>query len=200
LAAVIEKAIRFTKISNDRWGELGLYCAGQQSIFFMDSRRSNNSASPAILDMFALSFFYKLFSWLVAEPLPLLQVLLQGKGDIDELGISDIFGCQVIFDGEITALVLDSTTLKKPVMRTYRELLEILNSLPIALMPLPQATSVTAQIEMIFRRAMSTHTSIPNLETVAGLLNQSYLHCAEICCERILLFRQLWITCECSVR
>ena len=173
LGAAIDRAIRFTKISNDRWGELGLYTEGERSVFFMDSRRHGDTVAPAVLDMFGLSFFYKLFSWLIAEPLPLLEVALAHKRCSDELAIKDMFGCAVFFDRTATALIVDNSALKKPIMRTYRELLDVLAALPIALMPLPRTTSAKAQIEMIFRRALTAQMPVPGLEKVADLLNQS---------------------------
>ncbi|HSB95848.1 MAG TPA: AraC family transcriptional regulator ligand-binding domain-containing protein, partial [Spongiibacteraceae bacterium] len=143
LGAAIDRAIRFTKISHDRWGELGLYEKNGRHFFFIDSRRHGDAVAPAVIDVFSLSYFYKLFSWLIAEPLPLLQVSLAHARCIDSLNIQSIFGCPVIFASEVTALVFDSSALKKPIVRTYRELVQVLQSLPIALMPLPRTTSVT---------------------------------------------------------
>jgi AraC-like DNA-binding protein len=174
LGAVIDRAIRFTKISNDRWGELNIDTKNEQSFFYMNSRRIGETATAVVLDVFGLCFFYKLFSWLIAEPLLLLRIDIARKPLVDELAVAQIFDCPVTFESARTALIFDQTMLKKPVMRTYRELVGILELLPIALMPLPRVTSVSSHVEMIFfRKAMEARTEIPSLEQVANLLGKS---------------------------
>lgn len=173
LEVVVERAIRFSRISNDRWGGIGLVREGAQTAFFMDSRRHRNAAAPAALDMFGLAFFYKLFSWLIADPLALVNVQVAHDHCIDGHIAIDIFNCPVFFGSAQTALVFNSKILKRPVVRTYRDLMRVLERQPIALLALPRVISVGSRIEMIFRRAINSQMAIPKLEGIAGMLGQS---------------------------
>jgi AraC-like DNA-binding protein len=173
LDVVVERAIRFTRISNNRWGEISLAREGAQTAFFMDSQRQQSSAATAALDMFGLVFFYKLFSWLIADPLALIHVQMTNDHCINEHVAVDIFNCPVVFGSSRTALVFNSIMLDKPVVRTYRDLIWVLERQPIALLVLPPRVSVRNRIEMIFRRAINAQMAVPKLEGVASMLGQS---------------------------
>jgi AraC-like DNA-binding protein len=173
LERVIERAIRFTRISNNRWGELHCDRDGQSVVFSMDSRRLRNSAGPATLDLLSVAFFYKLFSWLIAEPLRLQCVNLAHDLHADEGVARQVFICPIRPGSVGTALVFDPEMLRKPILRTYRELVEMLERLPVALLPLPRSVSVRDQVELIFNRAMDSCITAPKLEQVAAMLGQS---------------------------
>lgn len=173
LAAVIDRAIRFTRISNNRWGGLRVDVASDEVIFSTDARRCRNAAGPAILDVFGLAFFFKLFSWLIGEPLRLQRVQFVHDDCADSGVLANLFGCSMAFGADCTALVFDIDDLGKPVVRTYRELAATLESVPVPLLALPGGMSTQSQVEMIFHRALETNTDIPGLDQVADMLGQS---------------------------
>lgn len=173
LADVVERAIRFTRISNDRWGELRLHYADDKVAFAANSRRSRNAAVPFLLDVCSLAFFYKLFSWLIAAPLQLDYVQLVHDREVEDGIVGMWFGCRTVFGAHQTALVFDAEILSRPVVRTYQEMSKILERLPIALLPLPRLISVRAQVERVFHKAFDDCHGIPNLEQVASRLGRS---------------------------
>lgn len=173
LADVIERAIRFTHISNNRWGGLRMETAGGLAVFSTDSRRSRNAAAPCLLDVFGLAFFFKLFSWLIAEPLPLHSVHLVHDGVPGEQVIDALFDGPLMFGARETALVFDSVFLSRPVVRTYNALSRVLAHLPLALLQLPRNGSTRAQVEMMFGRAIEACQAAPGLEQIADMLGQS---------------------------
>ena len=128
LQGVIERAIRFTRISNDRWGELQYELEGRQVAFSMDSRRIRNAAVAATLDLLSAVFFYKLFSWLIAEPLRLQHVELAHDLPIEQCSAFQVFNSTIRLGCSKTAIVFDQDMLSKPVLRTYKELVEVLRS------------------------------------------------------------------------
>lgn len=172
LDAVIERTVRFTAISNDRWGGVGVEKCGSNVVFFTDSRRQRNCADATALDIFCLVFFYKLFSWLIAEPLALMHLQLAHDRCIDSELAGAIVGCPLILGGERTALVFASKMLPKPVVQTYKALVVALESIPVALLAVPRAMSNRARVEMILRRGEDARAGIPKLTTVAAMLGQ----------------------------
>jgi AraC-like DNA-binding protein len=172
LEGVIERAIRFTRISNNRWGELRCEREGGHVVFSMDSRRIRNAAGPVTLDLLSVAFFYKLFSWLIAEPLRMQWVNL--GHDVYTEGMSGlVFSCPIRPGNARTSLVFDADLLRKPVLRTYKELVEVLGRWPVALLPVPRSVLVRDQVELIFNRAMDACIAAPRLEQVATKLGQS---------------------------
>lgn len=173
LEGVIDRAIRFTRISNNRWGELRCERKDSSFVFSMDSRRIRNATVPATLDLLSVVFFYKLFSWLIAEPLRLQCVELGHDLHVDECNARLAFSAPIRLGSVRTALVFDQDMLQRPVLRTYKELVEVLGRLPIALLPVPRVVSVRQQVELIFNRALDACTAAPKLEQVAAMLGQS---------------------------
>lgn len=181
LEAVIDRAIRFTRISNNRWGELCVDIAAGRVAFSTDARRRRNAAGPAILDVFGLAFFFKLFSWLIGEPLRLRRVRFVHDGGTDvglvanlcSSVVPNLFGCPMEFGADCTALVFDARDLEKPVVRTYSELAATLERVPVPLLPLPGGMSTQTQVEMIFQRALEANAAVPGLDQVADALGQS---------------------------
>jgi AraC-like DNA-binding protein len=141
-------------------------------VFSMDSRRSGNTAAPT-LDLLSAAFFYKLFSWLIAEPLRLFEVSLAHEGEFGDGVAAQVFSCRISADSARTALVFDVSMLRKPVLRTYRELTDVLARLPVALLPIPRWTTSRDQLELIFTRSFEACTAAPRLEQVAVMLGQS---------------------------
>jgi AraC-like DNA-binding protein len=150
-------------------------------IFSTDARRRRNAAGPVILDVFGLAFFFKLFSWLIGEPLRLRRVLFAHDGcsgvgaaaDLYNGVVANLFGCAMEFGADCTALVFDVRDLEKPVVRTYRELASTLERVPVPLLPLPGGMSPQLQVEMIFQRALDANAGVPSLDQVADILGQS---------------------------
>jgi hypothetical protein len=150
LEMVIERAIRFTRISNNRWGGLRCEREGARVMFSMDSHRVRNTAAPMALDLLSAAFFFKLFSWLIAEPLRLHGVNLAHDLHAGDSMARQVFTCPVQFGSADTALIFGADMLRKPVLRTYRELAEMLGRVPVALFPVPRLVSVRDQVELIF--------------------------------------------------
>lgn len=173
LEMVVERAIRFTRISNNRWGELRCDREGAHVVFSMDSRRIRNAVAPTTLDLLGAAFFYKLFSWLIAEPLHLQWVDLAHDLHADDSIARQMFSCPIRSGSTATALVFDMDMLRKPVLRTYRELADMLGRMPVALLPVPRLVSVRDQVELIFNRALDACRAAPRLEQVAVMLGQS---------------------------
>jgi AraC-like DNA-binding protein len=173
LEMVIERAIRFTRISNNRWGGLRCEREGARVMFSMDSHRVRNTAAPMALDLLSAAFFFKLFSWLIAEPLRLHGVNLAHDLHAGDSMARQVFTCPVQFGSADTALIFGADMLRKPVLRTYRELAEMLGRVPVALFPVPRLVSVRDQVELIFNRALDACSAAPKLEQVAAILGQS---------------------------
>ena len=173
LQAALDRAARFNTIANQRWGTIHLSGHGKEAVWELDSYRSDGAATDLTLDIFCLSFFHRLFSWLTAVPLPMLRVELRYPELLDRPVIEGLFGCPIHFGVERNALVFHADALSNPLVRTYADLVAALAVAPVALLPLPPAVAFSSQVEMILRRAAEHGASVPNFDEVAALLGQS---------------------------
>jgi AraC-like DNA-binding protein len=172
LQEVITTAVRFANTSGARWPQLHMQDDNQNIAFCKASRRTKNNEINFSLDVLELCFFYKLWSWLIAEPLQLIRAEFAFAWHEEPL-VASLFNCPIAPNSSRAALVFKKEFMEKPVIRTYEELLKILKFSPIPLVPLPRLVSVSARIEMLFCRAFSTRTAIPTLEQVAYRLTKS---------------------------
>jgi AraC-like DNA-binding protein len=164
--------VRFVNTSGERWPQLHVQDDNQNIAFCMTSRCTKNNEINFSLDVLELCFFYKLWSWLIAEPLQLIRAESAFAWHEEPL-VASIFNCRIASNSSRAALVFKKEFMEKPVIRSYEELLKTLKSSPIALIPLPRLASVSARIEMLFCRAFSTRAPIPTLEQVAYRLAKS---------------------------
>lgn len=173
LREVIVKAIRFARFFNHRGERMSLQTEGGRARFHMETLQKNRSLPALVCDLFGLSFFIKLFSWLIGEPLQASQVELVYRSLIPSDIAEHVAHCPVQFESAGNAFSFDTALLDRPVVRTHRELVQLLRGAPLELIALEAKTDVSSQLERIFRKLLQEGSTLPSLEQVARQVGQT---------------------------
>jgi AraC-like DNA-binding protein len=139
----------------------------------MDTHKKNRTAPALICDLFGLSFFSKLFSWLIGESLQLSQVEVVYQALIPSSISEHIVNCPVQFESSGNAFSFNPALLRRPVVRTHKELVELLRLAPFELIALAPRTAVSDQLERIFRKLLQESAPLPSLEQIAHQVGQT---------------------------
>lgn len=137
---------------------------------------SELTPTAVALELLAILFQYKLLSWLTGARVRLLAATLRFQLPPSDalVGIlGDIIGCPLRLAAEENTLVFHREVLQKPVVRSHRELLEVLRSSQIALLPLPEDKSYAEIIATLLRKTLLEGARLPSLDVVAARLGFS---------------------------
>ena len=173
LEEAIEKTVRFARALNGRCGNIYVNVNDRHASFVMDTHRRHSSAMGLLCDLFGLCFYYKFFSWLIAEPLSNAQVAVSHKAFIDDKIAANIIDCPVAFEATVNSLIFDSKMLQRPVVRTYRELLEVIHISPFELAPSPAPKGIAAILTKLIKKALNEKADLPTSDQIASLLGKS---------------------------
>lgn len=172
LGEVIERAIVFVNNLDPLGNGLSLQRHERDAQFsFIDN--SDQLSTPAlIVDVVALLFFYKLFSWLIAEPLQVSRMTVCNCAPADKAVFAELIDVPITYRAASNSLFFSNDMLHRPVVRNYREWVQLSNGWPIALMPLPRAKRCSSQLELIIRRNLATTGEIPGIDRAASLMGK----------------------------
>lgn len=173
LEDVIDKSVKFCNSMNGSPRRLSLEIDGQNAILHVASRLRKNEIRAVLTDMLGLSYYYKLFSWMIAESICPIEVTLVHDELIDREIVGENIDCPVHFNGRSNAIVFNRKFLQKPVLRTYHELYDSLVTRHFELTPFPPTTSTATYIENLFRKILATKSPIPNSDQIASALGKS---------------------------
>ena len=173
LAEALHRSIRFARAMNGRGASLSLLDNGRRTIFFMDTRRPDSTLSGLICDVMGLCFYYKLFSWLIAEPLAGLEVTIAHKPLLETGLLRDLFGCPVYFTSMKNAFSFHSEMLQRPVLRSARHLVALSGTGPLELTPPPRSSQLSRRLIDIIEKTLREKSAVPSAEEAASLLGQS---------------------------
>jgi AraC-like DNA-binding protein len=173
LEAVINQSIRFVRALNGRAGNLSLTVNDQDVSLILDSPHQENAAYALALDYFRICFFYKLFSWLIGDPLAASSVAISHRPQADASRLQGLLDCPVHVTNGSNSITFRRDLLQRPVVRTHNELMKIQQDMPIELMALPAATQLSSILEGLFKKALSEKNHIPNVDRIAHLLGKS---------------------------
>jgi AraC-like DNA-binding protein len=173
LAEGVQIAIRFSRALHGRVGTPSLDSGAPNAVFALDTARARNTEPALLCDLFGLFFYYKLFSWLIDEPLPVIRLTTVHRKIVDDKVFSDMIDCPLQFEAPCNSLWFHRDILARPVVRNNQELLGMLASVPFELAALPRATRLSARIENIVRRTLAEQGRLPSVEDVASLLGKS---------------------------
>lgn len=172
LEEVIARAITFTRHCTPRGWRLSLDADGANVVFSMDSNLQASTAQD-LLHLFSIGGFYRLFSWLIGESLCASRVFIAAKQLHDQAVLSEIFDCPAQFQTSVTSITFPGEMLHRPVIRTCRELVELVSVSPLELMPQVRPGTLSAQLEMLFRKCLAMGVPIPSISELADRLCQS---------------------------
>lgn len=173
LAEGIKRAIKFVSALNGRGGTLALAVVGDKALVTCESAWKNRSVSALSLDMLSITFYCKLFAWLIDEPLAELELIFSHKSLLDPIYLQDLMSCQGSYEGTDNTIVFSKSLLLRPIIKTPRQLAEILARGPVELLPNPEPKRVSARVQSMLRKALVEQEKLPALDRVAYHLGQS---------------------------
>jgi len=167
LEDVIVKAARFARFFNQRGESLSLEVVGDKAHLRMDTQKKNRTVPALICDLFGLSFLHKLFGWLIGEALEPSRIGVVYQPLISEHISEFIAGGPVQFESSANLLSFDKHLLRQPVIRTHKELLELIHAAPFELIALTPKIAVSSQLEQMFRKLLLEGGALPSLDQLA---------------------------------
>ncbi|CAB1368376.1 helix-turn-helix transcriptional regulator [Denitratisoma oestradiolicum] len=174
LEQVIQRAARFCAMLGGRAAELSLEVAGDQAVFHMDTLRLPHSTSGLLADLTGLSFYHRLFNWLIGETIPIAGygVTYENRGNKETL--LRLFHHPILYNQPGNHFRFPEKYLSKPVVRSYQRLVELLNVFPFDLMRDPAANGQFAEaIEHLISTQLARGEAIPTLTQFASFFNIS---------------------------
>jgi len=174
LAQVVQRAAKFCGMLGGRAADLSLEVAGDEAVFHMDTLRLPHSTSGLLADLTGLSFYHRLFSWLIGEPIsiPCYGVTYENRCNKDIL--LRLFHHPILYKQRGNHFRFPAKYLVKPVVRSYQRLVELLGVFPFDLMRDPTASGQFADaVEHLVATQLARGEAIPTLTQFASFFNIS---------------------------
>ena len=173
LAEVIERAQRFCAMLDHRAADLSLDTTGTQAIFHMATQRLKHSASGLLTDLNGLSFYHRLFAWLIGTPIPVRGYEVYAEPMVDAATLEGFYGQSIRFGCEDNRFAFPARLLAKPVVRSYSSLLERLRVCPFEQVAPGLDGRLADAVKRILANRVAQGAEQPSMEQFAGLFNLS---------------------------
>lgn len=174
LEQVIERATKFCRMLGDRAAKLSLESSGGEAVFQMETQRLSHSTSGLLTDLTGLSFYHRLFSWLIGLPIPIkgYGVTYENRSNCETL--LRLFHQHILFAQPVNYFSFPAEFLDKPVVRSYRRLEELLSVFAFDLSDDPSADGQFQEaVEQLILGRLAKGEKIPTLTQFASFFNVS---------------------------
>ena len=174
LAEVIDRARRFCAMLNHRAADLSLQVQGEEAVFHMATQRLRQSVSGLLTDLSGLSFYHRLFSWLIGERIPVSGYEVFAEPVAERATLERFFQQPIRFGCPDNRFRFPARLLAKPVVRSYQRLVERLAVFPFDHMREPREGGQFAEaVEHIIATRLAAQQGLPSLEQFAAAFNLS---------------------------
>lgn len=133
LTEVIERAAAFCAMLGGRAGKLSVEVADGMATFRMRSLRKKRDVSAFVADLTGLSAYYRLFGWLIGMDIELLEVRVCYAPLLDERVAARLMPYPITYGATDNLIRFPAKYLESPVMRSYAELVRLLEHFPFDL-------------------------------------------------------------------
>lgn len=174
LRQVIHRATQFSDMLGGRAAKLWLEIIGDEAVFHMDTVRRLRSTSGLLADLTGLSFYHRLFSWLIGQPIPIsgYAVTYENRGNRETL--LRLFHRPILYSQPGNHFRFPAECLIKPVVRSYQRLVELLTVFPFDLTRDPgNDGQFTEAVEQLVASRLAKEEAIPTLDQFASFFNVS---------------------------
>jgi AraC-like DNA-binding protein len=154
-------------------GNVSLDVAGKDSVFILHTSLKEKNIYVFTFYLFMLSCFYKFFSWLIDESLCPTKISIAHPRIVENDVISEILDCQVEFNAAHNAIYFNNKLLSRPIVRTNRELEEIIKVSLFEFMPVPAVGSIAVYLEKLIKKMLRENVRIPGVDAIASQLGRS---------------------------
>ena len=108
---------RFDAMLDHRAADLSLEVKGGEATFHMATQRLRHSASGLLTDLSGLSFYHRLFSWLIGEPIRIDGYGVYSEAQADRAMLERFFQQPIRFGEPDNHFIFPARYLDKPVVR-----------------------------------------------------------------------------------
>lgn len=173
LKEVIHRAARFCRMLGARASVLSLEIQDGVAVFHMATQRKRRSTSGLLTDLTGLSFYHRLFAWLIFEQIPVTEYCVASEEVLDR-EVLRFFQRPIQFGQSDNHFRFPARYLSKPVVRSYQSLVEILDIFSFDLVRDSLATGQFSEIiEQLIATRLARQESLPSFEQCASLFNIS---------------------------
>jgi len=172
LREVIARTTAFSAMLMPRTARLSLRIEGTVAEFCMSSFRTNRSASAFVSDLTGLSMHYRLFGWLIGEDITPIEVAVCYPALLSENTASRLMAHTITYDAPQNLLRFPALYLERPVVRSYAELVRLLDRFPF---DLEEAQSKVAplseRVRLVLGAALAAGSPLPTGNQIARQLS-----------------------------
>jgi AraC-like DNA-binding protein len=136
LRDAIDQASRFFSVFTDAEVNVGCATRGKTACFYMNPPpESTPSALSFLLTVAGLRAFLHLFSWLIGEDLKISEALVRQPPEVVDASLSSsLLGVKIRAGQPDNGFAFDDCHLSQPIIRSYKELVELVQFFPFDLM------------------------------------------------------------------
>lgn len=178
LHEVIMRSAQFNLMMEERGGVLDVEVRDGVARFTVEILGRGRDCAALLIDFAGLYYYYQLFSWLIRCRLPLIEVGFTHAELDHALPALQAFGAPVKFNQPINSFSFAADYLEQGVVRSYVELLEIIDLFPFD-MPLGLVLGAMEEahwgdhLRLLLLDSLQYRHQLPALTTVAELLHIS---------------------------
>jgi len=174
LGDAILRAARFCQMLEGKAGELSLEYQGSITTFKMNTIRGDAGVSALISDLLGLSSYHRLFSWLIGNHIDIQDLRLRSSELVPAEWILELFHYPVHFSAQENQFQFPSHYLNKPIVRTHRELTELLQFFPFDLVSSDLSIgNLHDTVSALVKASLIKKDAIPTIAQLASLFNVS---------------------------
>lgn len=178
---VVERAAAFNRALGPRGGTITAEQHGGLTEIVVDSHRRHHDFAGLMVDLASMNLYCKLFSWLIGKRIQLTKATVMYSPPDDPLLSLDFLGVALEYGQSTNRLILPSSYMDMPVVRSYAELLQVIDYLPFDswATSLPhEAASISDQLRVLLMGIMQRGQPLPKIPAAAQLF---YMSAATLC-------------------
>jgi AraC-like DNA-binding protein len=153
--------------------DMALRVISEVACLEMQTHRVLKPLSAAVTDLVGLASQYRLMSWMIGEAIPVIEAHLSyGERLAGEIP-AELFPFPLRFGRSCNRICFPAEYLRRPVVRTYADLLVFLDLYPWHPPVHGPASGLSEQVAGLLRSFMTRGEPIPSMAEVAQMLGQS---------------------------
>ena len=169
LRQAIDVTGRFFNMFDGRIGRIDLQTSKAVAELHINPLRTAPSEAGYVIDVYGLAVMHMFYGWLIDQPIKLERVQLAYPRPKSSTLFLALFDCEVQFGGNTNCLTFAADYLRRPAVRTYGELQELLHGFPFDLMfGARQGKSLAEQVYTIMMNRYSGSQTLLTVEEVAA--------------------------------
>lgn len=167
---VVERAAAFNRALGPRGGTIKAEQHGGLTEIVVDSHRRRHDFAGLMVDLASMNLYCRLFSWLIGKRIQLTKATVMYSPPADPLLSLDFLGIPLEYSQSTNRLILPSSYMDMPVVRSYAELLQVIDYLPFeswATYGSNEEMSVSDRLRALFMGNLQRNQPLPRISAAA---------------------------------